>query len=310
PKKYKYILVDEFQDMSVGRYELLRTLLVASPGCKLYAVGDDWQSIFRFTGSDISIMTNFTKQFGYSYQSKISRTYRFNSEILGATSTFIQQNQGQIKKELQSDMVASEQSFEFIGLNLRVSGRAHREMAKWEKLDQILSALGSREGDLEVFLIGRYHHNRPDDFQELERRHPRIKLSYFTAHSVKGLTCDYVILMDVDSGQFGFPSEVADDPILNYLLHEGDSYENAEERRVFYVALTRARHKVFILFDKLAPSKFLSELMDENEIGKLDKGRKCPECGGEMVLRHIKSRNFMGCSNYPHCKVLIPQMAS
>ncbi|RYG54916.1 MAG: hypothetical protein EOO01_00020 [Chitinophagaceae bacterium] len=309
-KKYKYILVDEFQDMSIGRYELLRSLLLASPGCKLYAVGDDWQSIFRFTGSDISIMTDFTKQFGHSYRSKIAKTYRFNSEILQATSTFVQQNPAQIQKELQSDMVPLEPSFAFIPLNFSGTVRELRGMVKWEKVDEILSVLGAKGENLEVYLIGRYHHNRPDDLRELDKRHPNITLSYFTAHSVKGLTCDYAIVLDVDSGQFGFPSEVADDQILNYLLHEGDSYENAEERRLFYVALTRAKHKVFLLYDKLAPSKFLPELMEEKDALLLEEGKRCPECSGAMVAKQIRSRNFMACSNYPHCKVLIPQMVS
>lgn len=310
-KNYKYILVDEFQDMSIGRYQLLKSLLLANPGSKLYAVGDDWQSIFRFTGSDISIMTDFAKQFGYSYQSKISQTYRFNSEILDLTSTFVQQNPSQIKKELQSNMAPLAPSFEFVGLNFNGKARESRGMIKWEKINQILFSLEKNCEALKVFLIGRYHHNmREDDLRELQKRHRKTELSYFTAHGAKGLTCDYAIVLDVDSGQYGFPSEVADDPILNYLLHEGDSYENAEERRLFYVALTRAKHKVFLLYDNLSPSKFLTEVMEYKGAALEAESKKCPECNGPMILRKIKERSYFACSNYPKCKMLRPQLAS
>ena len=91
-RPYKYILVDEFQDMSLGRYELLKSLKKQNPGVKLYAVGDDWQSIFRFTGSDISIITKFEKHFGFTSMTPILRTYRFNEEILQVSSTYIQKN--------------------------------------------------------------------------------------------------------------------------------------------------------------------------------------------------------------------------
>ncbi len=304
-KRYKYILVDEFQDMSVGRYQLLKSLLQASPGSKLYAVGDDWQSVFRFTGTDISMMTAFAAQFGYAHQSKIARTYRFNREILEATSNFIQKNPAQIKKELHAELLPIAPSFEFISLDLNGTSRELQGMLKWNAIDRILFTLAQSVQTLKVFLIGRYHHNCPEDFRELQKRYPRIELAFHTAHAVKGLTCDYALLLDVDSGLFGFPSEVADDPILDYLLHEGDGYENAEERRLFYVALTRARHRVYFLYNLHSPSKFLLEFREDNAFVEKEQVKRCPECGGRMVARQGQFGSFYGCSNYPACKAIV-----
>lgn len=305
-KKYKYILVDEFQDMSVSRYKLLKSLLDSNPGSKLYAVGDDWQSIFRFTGTDLSIMTSFEKQFGYTQLSKIAMTYRFNSEILELTSNFVQKNPAQIQKVLLSDSVPLEPSFQLIGLNLNGMGKeGMREMAKWERIDAILQRLPGK-GFKTVFLVGRYNHSRPKDFNELVKRHPALNLTFFTAHTVKGLTCDCAIILDVDAGMYGFPSEVADDPILDYLLHEGENFENAEERRLFYVALTRAKHKVYLLYDSFSPSKFILELAQDIGIVEDKNAVVCPACKGKMILREGKFSNFYGCSNYPDCTTKLP----
>lgn len=135
-----------------------------------------------------------------------------------------------------------------------------------------------------------------------------LSIAYFTAHRVKGMTCDFAILLDVDSGTLGFPSEVADDPLLNCLLHEGDSFENAEEQRVFYVAVTRARHKNFLLYNWTKPSKFLGELMEICGYGKNEHVAtvRCPECQGVLVKRQGPYSEFYGCSNYPSCEVKVP----
>jgi len=259
---YKYILVDEFQDMSLGRYELLKALKKANPSAKLYAVGDDWQSIFRFTGSDISIITEFSSHFGVSANSEVLKTYRFNREILDLSSRFIQKNPSQLAKSLSSEMEALYPSFELCPMNLYGS-LANQALVKWDILSEIIAGISLRKQSARIFIIGRYNYNIPPDLKELQKKYPTHTISYLTAHSSKGLTCDYSILIDLDSGVYGFPSEMVDDPILSYLLQEGDDFENAEERRLFYVALTRARHKVFLLYNKNSPSKFIDELISD-----------------------------------------------
>jgi DNA helicase IV len=105
----------------------------------------------------------------------------------------------------------------------------------------------------------------------------------------------------LDSGIFGFPSEIADDPILNSVLHEGDKFDNAEERRLFYVATTRARHQNYLLYDLLNPSKFVTELLQLSSEMAAMKETKCPECGGILVKRSGAYGDFYGCVHYPQC---------
>lgn len=265
-KVYKYILVDEFQDMSLGRYDLLKALKSANPDAKLYAVGDDWQSIFRFTGSDISIITEFSKHFGMTAENGVLQTYRFNDEILDVTSGFIQSNPAQLKKRLSSPYQAKRSSFELVPINT-FGNRANRALQKFDALNSLICKIAMNYPKATIFLIGRYHHNAPPDLRELQKTHPSLRIAYHTAHACKGLTCDVSILLDLDAGIFGFPSEMADDPILGNLLHEGETYENAEERRLFYVALTRARHQVYLLHNPHNQSKFLKEIIEQYGIG-------------------------------------------
>lgn len=284
-KPYKYILVDEFQDMSQGRYELLKAIRVQNPGVKLYAVGDDWQSIFRFTGSDLSIITQFEQHFGVTSQSAILKTYRFNDQILQTSSAFIQQNPAQLSKQLtaQTPTPDGHKSFEFIKFKTGIE--------RQNCLLEILNNIHAIKPGASVFLIGRYKLNKPKAL-----KYPGLDLQFFTAHAVKGMTCDYAILLDLNSGILGFPSEMADDPMLNYLLQEKDNFANAEERRVFYVAMTRARHKNYLLYHEPQPSKFITELQatDNTTI-------KCPECSGPMIKRTGPHSEFYGCLHYPKC---------
>lgn len=300
-KPYKYILVDEFQDMSLGRYELLKALRKQNPDVKLYAVGDDWQSIFRFTGSDISIITEFEKHFGYTSQTSILKTYRFNEQILDVSSRFIQKNPSQIKKQLTANRVANDVSFSFYGSPLTGVNKETANRIKEEKIIEILTNLVLQNPDATVYLIGRYHHNIPFNYQAIRRRFGKLKIEYYTAHKVKGMTCDYAILLDLDSGPFGFPSEIADDPILGYLLHEGDAFDNAEERRVFYVAITRAKHKNFLFYNIHSPSKFVTELQEELSLGQPMLDEKCPECSGALIKRKGPRGEFYGCVHFPQC---------
>jgi DNA helicase-4 len=290
-KTYKYILVDEFQDMSLGRYELIKAIRVQNPGVKLYAVGDDWQSIFRFTGSDLSIITQFEQHFGTTSQTAILKTYRFNDQILQTSSAFIQQNPEQLTKQLTAQLPTPEghTSFEFIKFKTGIE--------RQNCLLEILGNIHAVKPGASVFLIGRYKLNRPKAL-----KYPGLDIQFFTAHAVKGMTCDYAILLDLNSGLLGFPSEMADDPMLNYLLQEKDNFENAEERRVFYVAMTRARHKNYLLYHEPQPSKFITELQSTDNTSI-----KCPECSGPMTKRTGPHSEFYGCLHYPKCtgKVVI-----
>lgn len=299
---FKYILIDEFQDMSLSRYKLMKAFQKQNPEIKIYAVGDDWQSIFRFSGSDISLMTEFKKYFGYTKTINIVHTYRFNTEILKTTSEFIQKNSAQLRKELKALTEPEKPSFEFVPFDVIILDKNERKSFIHDKIQQVLEEVIIKGKEQSVFLIGRYNHDNPG----FPDTYKNIDVTFYTAHSVKGLTCDYAILLNVNSGIFGFPSEIVDDPILEYLLYEGDHFNNAEERRLFYVATTRARHKNYIFYDSFKESKFVYEL--KSDLKYLEEGNNaviCPRCSGRMVKRRGRRGDFFGCSNYPNCKSII-----
>lgn len=303
-KKYKYILVDEFQDMSIGRYNLLKSLLDQNPQAKLFCVGDDWQSIFRFTGSDISITTLFDEYFGYTYHAKLESTHRFNNKILDYTSSFIQKNPSQLRKKLKSETVVSP---DYVALDIRTyEGIETAELQILHILEEIrekFSALSDKR--LSVLLIGRYNNNVPKNLDLIKKQYKSVMdISYLTAHKAKGTTFNYSILIDVNAGTFGFPSEIIDDPLLQLVLHKGDEFENAEERRLFYVALTRARDANYIIAKRGNESKFLKELQKNSATATGDENGNviCPECQGKLIRRSSEYGNFFGCSNYPLCQ--------
>ena len=263
-KTYKYILVDEFQDMSQGRFAMLDALKKANPAAKLYAVGDDWQSVYRFNGSDVSIITKFREYFDATAINQILQTYRFNTEILEVSSSFIQKNPAQLRKKLSSPIDSPLPAFQLIPIQYKGMKKPEADQNRLEAIEKVLKEISTSNNiNSNIFIIGRYQHNRPMDLPILQKKYPNLRLSFHTAHGSKGLTCDYAILLNLDSGLFGFPSEVADDAVLDQLLQDSGSYENAEERRLFYVAITRARHKVFLMYNQRSPSKFITELKTE-----------------------------------------------
>ena len=151
-----------------------------------------------------------------------------------------------------------------------------------------------------VLLLGRYNFNKPDNLNDYRRKYQNLKIDFLTVHRSKGLEAEYVIILDVVQGKYGFPSDVADDPILEIVLSAKESFLHAEERRLMYVALTRARKKVFVMTMDGIISIFVSEL--KTDFQRENKGLICGACGGVMVLRNGPYSNFYGCSNFPDCK--------
>ncbi len=302
---YKYILVDEFQDMSIGRYNILKALLDQDEETKLFCVGDDWQSIFRFTGSDISITTSFPEYFGYTHHAKLEATHRFNNKILDYSSEFIQENPAQMKKNLKTDFVVDEK---FKALDIRTYEGGLNSSPDQEIIN-VLEEIQSRTGNghkTSVLLLGRYNHNKPARLSEMITRfNNSLDIEFLTVHKAKGATFDYSILIDVNAGLLGFPSEIVDDPLLQLVLHQGDSFKNAEERRLFYVALTRAKNTNYILTQKGRESKFIKELQKKKRDYKQQQTNRCPQCHGELVERQGPFGAFYGCKNYPLCDYVL-----
>ena len=263
PVKYDYIIVDEFQDISVDRYNFLKVLREGNPPAKLYCVGDDWQSIYRFSGSDMALFNQFSDYFGQTEINKIETTYRFGEPLVSLSSQFIQRNEAQIKKNIHP-------------FNPQV--KTELQFCNYERRDYcnvIGQLVASIPLDKSVFLLGRYSF---DDYylsfmyksvKEGNRFFYIIgdrKIEFLTVHKSKGLEADYVIILQCNKDTYGFPSLVSDDPVLNYVLTKSDQYPYGEERRLFYVAITRAKVKTYILYDRRFPSVFVDEFLHPEKI--------------------------------------------
>ena len=265
PVNYEYIIVDEFQDISIDRYNFLKVLRDGNPPAKLYCVGDDWQSIYRFSGSDMALFNQFSEYFGATEINKIETTYRFGEPLVSLSSSFIQRNQTQIKKNIHSFNSEMKTELEFYSYDRR------------EYCNTIEKLVASIPSDKSIFLLGRYSF---DDYylsfmyqpiKEGNRFYYVIgerKIEFLTVHKSKGLEADYVILLQCNKDTYGFPSLVSDDPVLKYVLTESDQFPYGEERRLFYVAITRAKIKTFVLYDSRFPSVFVDEFLHPEKVSE------------------------------------------
>lgn len=304
---FDLVLVDEFQDASQARARLTKAL-VDRPGRYLLAVGDDWQSINRFAGADLSVMTNFSSWFGEGPTLRLQTTFRSPQSICDAASAFVTKNPRQLTKTVRS--VQPEHGP--LASLVRVAGTSEVPGALAAVLADLAAGVRSGEiapgpsGSVEVDVLGRYRFDR----DLLPRALPNeLKVRFRTVHSSKGLEADYIVLPNVSSGTYGFPSEVVDDPVLSLAMAEADPYPHAEERRLFYVALTRARRHVTMIGVQGRESVFVAELLKDKRLelsplSTVDLSEPCPKCGpGVLVVRRRRtdSGEFLGCSKFPTC---------
>ncbi len=313
---YKLVLVDEFQDISRSRAKLIKALLRQKPDCTLFAVGDDWQSIYRFAGSNINIMTNFQEEFGVTARNDLTMTFRSNKGITDIATKFISTNPSQLSK----DVTAIDDTTESVINLVQYSSPEAVEPFIQQQLEDI-SAKGESAN---VFILSRYNFQRPESINEWRKQFNNLlDIKFSTVHSVKGKEADYVFVVGMEIGRLGFPPNRAEDSLLDLVQPEAaEKYKFAEERRLFYVAVTRAKQKVFLLGPHARTSPFLDEIMAHENIsnGKIIKKHyldkkgmpaspptntkpyPCPECGARMVERKSRYGKFLGCLNYPKCE--------
>ncbi len=246
---WKYIMIDEYQDISPQRLALIEALCQQSEhqSCVLFAVGDDWQSIYEFAGSDVDLTTGFTERFPRSTVHNLDTTYRFNNQIGEVANRFVQQNPAQIEKTLKSH---KEQKAKAVTL------------APSANVEKILDDLNRKaKSTMSVLLLGRNHYHKPELLSDWQKRFGLLSIEFMTCHASKGKEADFVIILSVDEGQF--PARVKTLHLDNVLTQSGDSFPHAEERRLFYVAMTRAKKKVWITY-KGSGSSFIKELTEQN----------------------------------------------
>lgn len=249
---YKYIIVDEYQDISMQRFKLLKKVSDIS-NAKVIVVGDDFQAIYSFSGSDINLFTSFENMFGYCSELKITKTYRNSQQLIDVAGSFIMKNNKQIMKKLISSKSLNN-CFEFIGYNNDEIKRLNH------CLNDIINQFGS---DQKILILGRYSFDinkylgkwfKFQDGKLISIKYSFLNITYLTVHSSKGLGFDQVIIINCNNGVYGFPSKI----INNHFINNRDEID--EERRLFYVALTRTKNKVYILYDKKRPSEFILEI--------------------------------------------------
>ncbi len=299
---YKYVIVDEYQDISRSRFNLLKALR-ESADYDLFCVGDDWQSIYRFAGSDMDYILNFAKYWGPTEYSKIETTYRFTDSLIDISGRFVMQNPAQIKKTMRGIPGS-------LGFAMGEIKGYNEELA----IRFMLNRLRELPTNSTVFFLGRYTFDSKllSDCQELECRYDQatqevvvvfperedLKMQFLTVHKSKGLQADYVFIINNRKCGMGFPSEIQDDPLIGYLLDGKESFPYAEERRLFYVAITRAKVKVFLVVANGNESAFASEIEERYPTELKREAFTCPLCGGYLEKKIGTYGEFYGCSNY------------
>ena len=250
---WRYILVDEFQDISGPRAALLQALRDAAPECSLFCVGDDWQAIYRFSGADVSLTTRFAESFGASRITRLDKTFRFNNQIEQVASRFVQRNPEQLPKSLTTHGRSQSPSVHVLPTDSN---------SQMDAISRLLSQVVAEQPDASVYILARFRFSLPDDAQlnAWHKRFPTLTIAAQTLHGAKGKEADHVILLSLSRGKYGFPPEQNATALLDLLLPQAETFPYAEERRLFYVGLTRARQQVFLLADQHIPSSFVKEL--------------------------------------------------
>ncbi len=310
---WKHILVDEFQDISASRAKLVKELHMQIEGSTLFCVGDDWQAIYRFSGSDISYTTKYQQKFGPTRLTTLDRTFRFNSSICEIASRFVLENGNQVKKELTPNKIVSEPH---VSLYRATKSKLEHGETLDPRLLTVLDKVGaSVESTAKVFLLSRFHFHLPSggDLKRIKERYSNLEIKVRTIHASKGEEADFVIILGLEKGEFGLPSHKVTNPLLDALLPSSDGFKFAEERRLLYVALTRAKRKVYLVCDMSQPSEFINEFIegsypidtrefDTSFYQEICESLKCIRCDvGSMTLRKSSFGVFCGCSNYPYC---------
>lgn len=316
---FRYLIVDEYQDISRQRFDLVRSFSEVTDA-KIVAVGDDWQSIYAFSGSDITLFTKFAEKMGYAKLMKIIRTYRNSQEVIDIAGNFIQKNASQIRKSLLSPKHLEDPVIIYTydgaarpSQKDRRSGRDYAlACAVLTALEQIMEydqMAGVSTEESRILLLGRFGFDgerlaRTGLFEYINRgaklravKYPKLDITFMTAHASKGLGYDNVIVVNGRNETYGFPSKIEDDPVLSLVVKEDRSMQYAEERRLFYVAMTRTRNRVYFIASEKNPSEFLLEIKREyknvclrgnwsEKEPEAPGKKKCPVCGFPLQLRY------------------------
>lgn len=281
---YDYVIVDEYQDISHQRYNFIKRISDLFDA-KIVAVGDDWQTIYSFSGSDIDLFEEFNVMMGYSEQITIVNTYRNSQELIDLAGEFVLKNKKQIEKKLHSNKHLYKPvkiiEYDYDETNSKLP----------ERLEKLIAEIYSEHPNDNILLLARFN----DELNNLLssglfykktlkestitcKSIPDARIDFLTIHKSKGLGYDRVIVLNGIDATKGLPSKIADPDIIRY-IKGGNSFskydefiEYPEERRLFYVALTRTKNELYIM----TPSKyqyrseFVKEIEDNENVSIIE----------------------------------------
>ena len=326
---YKYVIVDEYQDTSHTRYNLLKEIQNAT-GAKIVVVGDDWQSIYGFTGCDVNLFSKFDEYFENPKRVIIDITRRNSQELIDVIGGFIKDNKNQIPKKLKSDKFNDSpiKIFEY-------NTRAEEVLAFITILDEI----SDKKDDAKILVLGRNNKDINEvlckeifstiEFNDYTKityeQNKKLNIQFRTVHKSKGLEADYVFVLNLNNQINGFPNKIVNDPILNFVNNTQDEgIKYPEERRLFYVALTRTKNDVYLFNRVVRPSLFINEIKNKPGVEKLkyvfsnedimtissllqkkfeviETGLTCPDCGVgivNLIVNNERGTSYFKCSNF------------
>ena len=258
---FKYIIIDEFQDTSLIRLNLIKEIIKYT-NALIIVVGDDWQSIYRFSGCDISLFINFPKFFSDVKTIKLVNTYRNSTELISLASTFILKNPYQITKNLAA-FKTNATPLIFCPYQNKVSS-FKKVINHLSNISNDIMVLGRNNKDIYPYLDATFNF----DGSIIHYQNKEIK--YFTVHRSKRLEAEYVIVLNCNNETLGFPNKIENNPLINKLYPDNE-IPYAEERRLFYVAITRCKESTYLLYEKSNPSPFIKEIkrITKNKLGTI-----------------------------------------
>ena len=325
--KFKYIIIDEFQDISVARYKLINAIKKDTEA-RVMAVGDDWQSIYRFAGSEIAIFTKFAKYFGETETLMIEKTYRNSQQLIDVAGKFVMNNPEQIKKNLKSDKTLEKPVVlvDYTDNILKEADENKNSLVRrvmfilnsFDKTPKTVLLLGRNNFDINEFKESEFFRIIEKDKEIVveSNLYPHLDIKFMSVHKSKGIEADEVIIINNKNTITGFPNKMVSDSVLSYVMTDEELFTFAEERRLFYVALTRTKNHCYLMCPD-ENSNFTEELKSYSNVQYLacdDKEEKipCPICKtGHLVKRQGKNnKEFYSCNNFPQCRFKTSDMTN
>lgn len=256
-KKYQYIIIDEYQDTSLVRFQLIQSILNKC-SANLMVVGDDFQSIYRFTGCDLSLFLDFSSYFNGAKIKRIENTYRNSQELITVAGNFVMRNKSQIPKNLRSKKHLEKPIQIYYYHDIKKDFLPFLKSI-YKKTNKPIMILGRNNRDIHKVLSNEC--KVTDSGKIIIDSVPDLPIYYLTVHKSKGLEEENVVIINLIEDKLGFPNNILDDKLLRFVSLKKETYAFAEERRLFYVALTRTKNEVYLYVPKKKISPFVKELL-------------------------------------------------